>query len=162
MRKDWKSCDRIADLIVCHLQGGQAQILLIRRLHSVIGNIAGLSHSEIAVIHRLGKDNRHQAVLVSDMLGVSRLKWCQGCKKMTLFIDKPENISDIAKRHLVIESVLLHLISVGLRTVPSKSFALYVVFQIFKLYLAQFTIRRQPLVMQFIHQGFKLGFKRLP
>lgn len=81
---------------------------------------------------------------------------------MALFIDKAEHISDIAKRHLVIKPVLLRYVVVGLGPTPGKSFTLGVVLQAFQLSLVKFTVKRQPLLMQFIRQGFELGFKRLP
>ena len=34
----------------------------------VIGNVAGLGHAEIAMVHGLGENHRHQAVIVGDLL----------------------------------------------------------------------------------------------
>ena len=102
----------------------------------MIGNVAGLGHGEIPVIHRLGEDDRHQAVPVGDLLGVAWLQWCQGRQEMALFIDKAEHVGDIAKRHLLIEcSCCAHSLSAfGLRQV--ELFALAVVFEMFQLSLA--------------------------
>jgi hypothetical protein len=69
MGKNAELRNRIADQIVSGLQSGQAQILLMSRFQNVIGNIAGLGHVEITVIHRLG----NQAIFISDLFGVARL-----------------------------------------------------------------------------------------
>ena len=67
------SCsDKIADLVVGRFQRGQTQVLLMRGLEDVIGYIAGLRHVEITVVHGLGNNHRHQAILIGDFL---RIAW---------------------------------------------------------------------------------------
>ncbi len=39
----------------------------------VIRNIAGFGHAEIAVVHRLGDDYRHEAVFIGNLLCIARL-----------------------------------------------------------------------------------------
>jgi hypothetical protein len=55
------------------LERGQAQVLLMCGFQGMIGNVAGFRHPEVAVVQRLGQDYGHQAVVVGNSLGVTRL-----------------------------------------------------------------------------------------
>ena len=64
---------KVANPVVCRFQRGQTQVLLMCGLEDVIGDIAGLCHLEIAVIHGLSNNHRHQAIFIGDFLCIAWL-----------------------------------------------------------------------------------------
>jgi hypothetical protein len=78
VRKNWQPGDAVADSVVGSLQRCLAQVLLVRRFQNVVRDIARTGHDEVAVIHSLSDDDRHKAIRVGDLLGISRLQRGEG------------------------------------------------------------------------------------
>ena len=153
--------DAVADPVVGRLQRRLAQVLLVGRLQHVVGNVAGARHDEVAVVHRLGDDDRHQAVCVGDLFGVARLQRRQRRQELALFVHKAEHVGDIAERQLLVEAswCAASLSALGRRQVSCLGFA--VVVEMLQLSLTQLAIERQPLLAQFGRQRVELGIDRL-
>lgn len=156
VREDGQVGNAIADPVVGRLQRCLAQILLVGRLQHVVGNITGARHDEVAVVHRLGDDTGHQTVRIGDLLDVARLQRCQRRQELALPVHKAEHVTDIAERQLIIEAVLFGGIVVGLGSAPGQRLALAIVVEMLQLPLAQLTVERQPLFVEFGLQRVKL------
>jgi hypothetical protein len=100
----------IADLIIRVDQGGWAQVLLMRGFQDVIGDVTGLGHAEIAMVHGLRNNHRHQAVLIGDLLGVARLQGRHRRQEVALLIHKSKNVGDVACLKLGVEALLPQLV----------------------------------------------------
>jgi hypothetical protein len=64
----------------------------------MVGNIACAGHDEVAIIHRLGDDDRHQAVRIGNLFGVTWLQRRQRRQELALFVGKADHVGDIAER----------------------------------------------------------------
>jgi len=95
MREDRQAGDSVTDPVVSGLQRRLTQVLLVGRFQHVVRNVAGPLHDQVAVIHRLGNDDRHQTVRVGDLFGVTRLQGCQRRQELALSVDKAEHIGHI-------------------------------------------------------------------
>ena len=103
----------------------------MRGLQDVIGNIAGLCHFKIAIIHRLSHDDRKQTVLVGDLLSITRLQRCHCRQKVTLLINKTKYIGNITEAQLAVETFLECFIVAGLVFMLCECFELTIVFKVF-------------------------------
>ncbi len=93
-------------------------MLLMGGFEDVIGNVAGLSHAEIAMVHGLGENHRHQAVIIGDLLGVARLQGCHVGQKAAPLIHKAEDVGDGMRLDFGVEAFLKCFVLVGFGPVP--------------------------------------------
>ena len=103
----------------------------------------------ITVIHRLGNDDRYQAVCIGILFGIAGLQRLHGMKKPALPVHKPENVGHIAEWQLLIKSLFLRLMTTDHGFMPGQFLRFFIVFQMFQLPLLQLAVEGFPLPVQF-------------
>lgn len=124
-------------------------------------NIADLSYTEIAVVHGLRNNHRHQTIVLSDLFRIARLQGCHGRQKAALYVYKTEDIGNIPRLESGMETLLQHFVLFGLGTVPSQDFLDRIEVQMFELALARPSVERLPLGIKLSGQGVKGDTGRL-
>jgi len=136
VRENGQGRNAVADPVVGGLQRRVAQVLLVGRLQDVVGNSTGLGHDVVAVVHRLGDDDRDQTLRGGDLLGVARRERREGGQERALVVDKADDVGDIAGRKLCVKALLLRERAVSFGSAPRERFGLTIVVEMRELSLA--------------------------
>jgi hypothetical protein len=119
-------------------------MLLMGRLQDVVRDIAGFGHAQVAMVHGLGEDHGHQAVVVGDLLGVAGLQRAQCRQEVAALVDEAENVGDAPRRQLGIEAGLQRFLLVDPGLAPRQGLAFGIVLEVSELAQPQVAVERQP------------------
>lgn len=144
-QKNWQCFYSVDYTILAVSRDARRRYCLVRSLQYIERYIAGSRHHVITMLHRLGNDDRHQAVCISFLIGVTELQHLHCGDEPALPVNKAEDIGRIAEWLLRIKTLILRLKMANYRYMPGQLLRFFIVFQMYQFPLLQLAVKCFPL-----------------